>query len=316
MSEPRGLIDSLIVRVAFASAAWMCLHSDSSLLAAAPGEKTAAAMTADTEGHVGPCQDCPYHPGLGGLTRRATKTNQLRNDNPSLLLVDAGNAFIGPESLDSRGKVIVAAYNALGYDAVNLSHRDFWFGKTQTLALLKEAKFAAISANLLDQETGEPLVRPYVVKKVGSERIALIGVAQPPAGLEFLPHLKERLAGIRIQPPMEALDKWLPKAKAESDSVILLFYGTPAGLLPVREKFGSDFAAILVGGTRPENLPSDAKPPVIGTSNHGRHLAKIQFANSADGTKVEVTQLAIEPTIAPDAAMEKLLADFAASIKR
>lgn len=273
-------------------------------------------FSADCEGHISPCKECPYHPGLGGLMRRATITNQLRKDNPSLLLVDTGNAFIGPESLARHGKVIVAAYNALGYDAVNLSHRDFWFGKAQTLALLKEARFAAVSANLLDQETGEPLVRPYVVKKVGSEQIALIGVAQPPAGLEFLPHLKEKLAGIRIQPPVEALGKWLPKAKAESDRVILLYYGTPTGLVPVREKFGSDLAAILVGGTRPEDLPSDAKPPVIGTSNHGRHLARIQFTKATDGMNVVVTQLVIEPTIAPNAAMEKLLAEFAEPIKR
>ena len=93
--------------------------------------------------------------------------------------MDAGNAFIGPESLDSHGKVIVAAYDALGYDAVNLCHRDFWFGKDATLVLLKDAKFAAISANLLDDKSGEPLVRPYVVKKVGGKRIALIGVTQP-----------------------------------------------------------------------------------------------------------------------------------------
>jgi len=33
-------------------------------------------------------------------------------------------------------------------------------------------------------------------------------------------------------------------------------------------------------------------------------------------TKVEVNQLAIEPTIAPNAAMVKLLVDFTAPIKR
>jgi 2',3'-cyclic-nucleotide 2'-phosphodiesterase (5'-nucleotidase family) len=267
-------------------------------------------LSADTEGHVGPCRDCPYHPGLGGLTARAVILSNLRKPNSEPLLLDAGNFLIGSESLGSRGRVMVAAYSALGYDAVNLSHHDFWFGKNQTVTLLKEAKFAAISANLLDDDKGEPLVRPYVLKKSGAHTLALIGVAQAPAGLDLLPHLKEHLAGIRIQPPVEALARWLPKAKAESDRVILLYYGSAIGLDPIREKFGGDLAAILVGGIRPEGLPSGGKPPLVGTSNHGRDLAQVVITGAGPQTKVEVKQLAIEPTITPSPEMEKVLREF------
>jgi 2',3'-cyclic-nucleotide 2'-phosphodiesterase (5'-nucleotidase family) len=249
---------------------------------------------------------------LGGLRRRATTVAQLREGNSSLLLLDAGNALIGAESLDSRGKVIIAAYNALRYDAVNLSHHDFWFGKAETLALLKNAKFAVISANFLDEKKGAPLVQPYAVKDFGGQRIAVPGVAQAPAGIDFLPHLKEHLAGIRIQPPVEALAKWLPKAKAESDRVILLYYGSFNGLDPIRRKFGGEFAAILVGGIRPERLAADAKPPLVGTSNHGRHLAQVRVTGAGPQANVEVSQLAIEPTIAPSSEMEKVLARFKA----
>jgi 2',3'-cyclic-nucleotide 2'-phosphodiesterase (5'-nucleotidase family) len=284
-----------------------------SVLTLASDSGITTGLTADTEGHVGPCRECPFHPGLGGLTRRATSLAQLRKEESSLLLLDAGNAFIGSESLASKGQVMVAAYNALDYDAVNLCHRDFWFGKAETLALLKDAKFAAISANLLDEDNSEPLVRPYIVKEIGRQRIAILGVAQAPAGIDFLPHLKEHLAGIRIQPPAEALAKWLPKAKAESDQIILLYYGSLSGLQPIQERFGGDFTAILVGGIRPEQLPEDAKPPLIGTSNHGRHLAQVFITQGSEirsQGSVKVTQLAIEPTIKPSAEMEKILAKY------
>ena len=277
------------------------------------------ALTADTEGHVGPCRECPYHPGLGGLTRRATSLAQLRKEQPNLLLVDAGNSLIGSESLASKGQVIVSAYNALGYDAVNLCHRDFWLGKAGTLALLKGAKFAAISANLLDEENGEPLLKPYIVKEIGGRRIAILGVAQAPAGIDFLPHLKEHLTGIRIQPPIEALAKWLPKAKAESDLIILLYYGSWSGLQPIQDQFGGDFTAILVGGIRPEQLPEDAKPPLIGTSNHGRHLVQVlitQGSGIRNQRPVKVTQLAIEPTLKPNVEMEKVLAKYSVAAER
>jgi 2',3'-cyclic-nucleotide 2'-phosphodiesterase (5'-nucleotidase family) len=227
--------------------------------------------------------------------------------------VDAGNALIGAESLETKGKIMVAAYNAMGYDAVNLCHRDFWFGKAETLALLRDAKFAAISANLLDEDNGEPLVHPYLVKEMGGQRIAIMGVAQAPPGIDFLPHLKEHLAGIHIQPPVEALAKWLPKAKAESDQIILLYYGSPSGLQPIQERFGRDFTAILVGGIRPENIPQNTKPPLVGTSNHGRHLAQVFITQGSEirsQGSVKVTQLAIEPTIKPSADMEKILAKY------
>jgi len=47
-----------------------------------------------------------------------------RKENPALLLVDAGNACMAPERVQA-GQVVVAAYEALLYDAINLSYRDF-----------------------------------------------------------------------------------------------------------------------------------------------------------------------------------------------
>jgi 2',3'-cyclic-nucleotide 2'-phosphodiesterase (5'-nucleotidase family) len=268
--------------------------------------------TADTEGHVGPCRECPLHPRLGSLARRATVLAKMRKEHPEVLLVDSGNFLIGTESLESQGRVIIGAYDSLGYDAANLSHHDFWLGKEKTMNLLTEARFSVISANLLDEKTAKPLANPYVVKKIGGQKLALIGVTHIPAGLDYLPHLKERLAGIRIEPPVDALAKWLPKAKAEADRVVLLYHGSAANLQPIRDKFGPQLSAILVAGIRPEQLPEGANPPLIGTSNHGRHLAQVTIPEM-NGAKWNVTQIAVEPTIQPNAEMEKLLAKFYSS---
>ncbi len=83
----------------------------------------------------------PRQKDLGGLTRRASLSAHLTEQNSELLFLDGGNAFFGPESLNSRGEVVVAAYNQLGYDAVNLSYRDFFRKKEQTLALVKQSGF-------------------------------------------------------------------------------------------------------------------------------------------------------------------------------
>jgi hypothetical protein len=278
--------------------------------AGAPKQSVTILLTADTEGHAMPCHGCTTERGWGGLARRATLVAQQREENPSLLLVDAGNAIFGGESLASGGEVIASAYNALGYDAVNVCFRDFRRGKAATRALVKEARFAAISANLLDDEDGKLLLRPYIVKEVGGKRIAVIGATQEPAGLEALPHLQKQLAGILIQSPVEALDKWLPKAKAEADKVILLYYGSASGVAPIREKFGGDLDAILVGSVPPDLLPQDTETPLVGAWSHGRQVAQVRLVPSGEETEVEASQLPVKPTLKPDSDMEHVLARY------
>ncbi len=180
----------------------------------------AVALTADTEGYVSACGTC----GLtaGGLARRATVLSAIRKDDPAAVLVDAGNSFIGAESIDTGGRIILSAYAALGYDAVNLSYRDFRLGMAATVALVKQATFPIVSATLVDAASGRLLATPYVVRQSGDRRLAFVGATELPAGVEGLSHVKTQLAGVRMQPVADALSEWLPKAAAESDHVVLL----------------------------------------------------------------------------------------------
>jgi 2',3'-cyclic-nucleotide 2'-phosphodiesterase (5'-nucleotidase family) len=110
-------------------------------------------FTADTEGHVGPCRECPMHVGHGGLDRRSTALTKLRADNGgNILVLDGGNALFGADSIGSRGKVMIDGYNLLGVDALNVSWRDFRFGKKQTLEPAQGRRSSRpLSANLLDR---------------------------------------------------------------------------------------------------------------------------------------------------------------------
>jgi hypothetical protein len=265
------------------------------------------AFTADTQGHVGPCQSCPGARGLGSLARRQTMLAQLRQREPGLLLLDAGDALFGDESLPSGGKVIAAAYDALGYDAVNISYRDFRLGKAGTLSALQGAKFTPISANLLDADTGKPLFQPYVIKQAGGMKIAIVGATESPAALAVLPELGKQLAGIKIQAPADALAVVLPKAHAEAGRVVLLFYGSPAGVAPIRKQFGSAVDVILMGGAQPGELPAGGTPLVVATSSHGRQVADVTLT---PGAAPQVTQWAVVGAFAPDPAMKKLVSSY------
>ena len=260
-------------------------------------------FSADAEGHVLPCSQCPVHIGFGGLARRATLLQTQRGAHPDLLLVDAGNFLFGEDSVASEGAVVTAAYDALKYTAVNMSYRDFAEGKAHTLDLLKSAKIAPVSANVFDESSAKLLFAPYIIAQSGGKKIAFIGLTKPPLGIDMLPHVKKQLAGLRIDAPADALAAILPKAKGESDLVVVLFYGSASDAVAIQKQF-PQVAAILVGGVRPERLPTSPNgPPLIGVSEHGKSLGKW----SPGAASID---LPIDPSLADDAGMQHLLDRF------
>jgi hypothetical protein len=258
-------------------------------------------LTSDGEGHLGPCESCPAGVGQGGLARRATIVARARAKDP-LLLVDAGNWLVGAQSTGSRGEVVAVAYEAIGYDVVHITPKDLYWGKAQTLALVSKAKFAAVSATLLDSETGRPLFQPYVVKEVGGQKVAVLGVSEIPPGLESMPLLRSQLAGVRIMPAADAIDEWLPKAKKDSDHLVLLYQGNGKGLRALRMKLAGSGVIICVSGIRPENTP-EGEPLVVTAEMHGKSIARTGMTEG----KLALTQIAVTPDVPPDSGMSELL---------
>lgn len=251
---------------------------------AASAAPLSVALSADTEGSLYACESCGEG-RLGGLEGRAEVVAKLREAHREVLLVDAGNALLGAETLESRGRPVLEAYERMGYTAANLGFRDFRLGKAVTVEIVRSSKLQLVSANLIDADTGQLIVRPYVVVEAGGQRVAVLGLTQSPPGLDSLPHLQSQLAGIRIRAPAEALAEWLPKAQAEAGVVLLVYYGSPSSLRPLRERFGPQLAAILVGGAPPDRLPGSGNPPVVGALEQGRALTLLELGPA--GAKVE-----------------------------
>jgi 2',3'-cyclic-nucleotide 2'-phosphodiesterase (5'-nucleotidase family) len=247
------------------------------------------------------------HRGLGGLSRRATVLTQLcAADNPPSIRLDAGNFLWGDDSIASGGAVMVAAYDALRYDVVNVAWQDLRFGRDKTVAALAGAQFKAVSANLLDEKSGEPIFKPMAVVAAGGARIAVLGVTEPPAALRSLPSVRESLAGVRVTPIHEALERWLPEAQKTATHVVLMYHGSPQGLVPVLAAFPDAFAAVFVGGIRPQYVPASAKELTVATSEHGKHVATVLLSERP----LRPELVAVEPTIPEDEGMGKVLAGF------
>ena len=124
------------------------------------------------------------------MARRATAIARLKEQHEHLLLLDSGESlFRGGNSVESdnpeQGALIVAAMNAMGYEAMALGGRDLDAPFSTVRGRFGEADFSVLSANARTGGSGDggglPSVRPYLLRQVGKHTVAIIGATSEKA---------------------------------------------------------------------------------------------------------------------------------------
>lgn len=81
------------------------------------------------DGELEPC-GCSAEGNFGGIKRRATLLQQLREKTPDLLLISAGGLLSADGPGDRlKGEYILKGFEMLGYDAVGVQWRDLAYGE-------------------------------------------------------------------------------------------------------------------------------------------------------------------------------------------
>jgi 5'-nucleotidase len=123
--------------------------------------------------------------GRGGIARRATLINQIRAEQPNVLLFDAGDIFQGTPYFNLyKGEPEILAMNRLGYDAATIGNHDFDAGMDVMREQFGKADFPFLIANYGFQNT--PMAgrtQPYRVFKKGDVRVGVFGLGIQPKGL-------------------------------------------------------------------------------------------------------------------------------------
>jgi 5'-nucleotidase len=123
--------------------------------------------------------------GRGGIARRATLVNRIRQAIPNVLLLDAGDVFQGtPYFNQFKGFVDFKLMSMCGYDAGTLGNHDFDKGVDGLAAAMTEAHFPILNCNL-DTRNAPALarLRPWMVKDCLGIKVGLTGVCVDFQGL-------------------------------------------------------------------------------------------------------------------------------------
>lgn len=105
-----------------------CVAATSYGIASEEDDKIVIIYSGNLNGELEPC-GCTKEGDLGGIRRRATMLERLREQHPDLFLISAGGLLAIDSAADRiKNKYILKGMRKLGYDAIGVQSRDLLFG--------------------------------------------------------------------------------------------------------------------------------------------------------------------------------------------
>jgi len=218
----------------------------------------------------------PYRPlgskeFLGGLAILAAKTNQLREERPSLLLA-AGDMIQGDNWANLfQGESVIKAMNRMRFDAMVVGNHEFDFGQEVLRRRISEASFPVLGANV----GGVEGLQSHTIKLLGGIKVGIIGAVTEDTPVSTSP---KNVADLVFLSPFSVVEKIVGELKGRVDLILVLSHiGFYLDRKMAEEVKGID---VIVGGHSHTKV---AKPVRIGDTlivqawEHGKALGVLDL---------------------------------------
>lgn len=142
--------------------------------------------TNDTHSNIDPFPaNHSKYPNMGGVSKRYSLINKVREEEEHVLLLDAGDIFQGTPYFNKYGGVLeMKLMTEMGYDVATMGNHDFDAGLEGFLKAKQYAKFPFVCANYDFSKTilNEQTV-PHVILKKGKIKVGIFGIGVELKGL-------------------------------------------------------------------------------------------------------------------------------------
>lgn len=142
--------------------------------------------TNDVHSHIDPFPaDHPKNANMGGAARRAALIESIREEEPNVLLLDAGDIFQGTPYFNYYGgELEFKLMSMMQYDLATMGNHDFDNGIDGFYAQLPHAKFEFVSANYDFKNTIlNEIVKPFKIFEKDGIKIGIFGLGVELDGL-------------------------------------------------------------------------------------------------------------------------------------
>lgn len=156
---------------------------------------------------------------VGGSATLKTYLEQNKASSSLSLVLNGGDDFQGsPVSTFSKGMSQIALMNLQAPDAATIGNHEFDYGRKNLEQKFSQARYPIVSANLIDARSHHSFVPPYIIKKVGELKIAIIGLMTTD-----LPTLTmtENIQGLKVVSPDSTVNALIPELKRQGVNLIV-----------------------------------------------------------------------------------------------
>lgn len=272
---------------------------------------------------------------VGRADYLAAYLKQREAENKNTLFVHAGDVVGASAPISSLllDEPTIEFLNTVGFDVGTLGNHEFDRGVDEMLRLIyggvhpttgdfSGANFPYVTANVLDKKTGEPVLPPYMIKKVNGVPIGFIGVVLSDTPSMVTP---SGVAGVQFIDEAEAINKAVAALKEQGVKSIIVLAHNPASsakdgsnptgeLVDIAQKV-DDEVDVLFGGHNHSYLNSEVDGKLLVQAYaYGTAFVDVDLAIDPR-TKDIVTKKAEVITtfhegITPDAEVTKLIEKY------
>lgn len=243
--------------------------------------------------------------GTTAILATYLKETQAKYDNSLLFHNGDSVGASAPVSSLERDEPTIEWMNLMRFDVGSLGNHEFDQGVDALMTQLyggvdpkdsnvthKGTNFDYVNANAVDAKTGEPIIKPYVIKEVGGVKIGFIGLVTKSTPSKVAP---SGTAGVHFLTPDEevaAVEKYAKELQSKGVETIIVLAHDPA---TTKDGVTTGEAADLANAL-PAESPVDV---IVAGDNHalanGTVNGKLIVQAYSYGTAFEDIKLIIDP---------------------
>ncbi|MBQ1490870.1 MAG: 5'-nucleotidase C-terminal domain-containing protein [Blautia sp.] len=281
--------------------------SSFSLIASAASEEETHVVilaTSDLHGNIwGYSYEDNTETTNNGMARLYTYIQQVREENPIVFLVDAGDDIQGTIMTDDlankepdKEHPVIAAMNYMGFDSMTLGNHEFNWGIDTMNKILGQASFPVLGANILDQDGNYVTGNGYVILEKGGVKLAIIGVCTP--DIPIWDGGKDGIDETTYEAANVAVKKAIEEIGDQAD--IILVSAHVGQYAEFDEEGGSDSGEKIVEDNPEVDILQIAHMHVtvndkigdttmVGVRNAGREIARVDVTLDADKNITDIS---------------------------